>query len=644
MTSRGSGFSLLVLAALAASSMAQDGVSSASASRARYLGNLGMIPSSKEIAVEEFVNYHRHEIGRPKAGEAVHLDVRWGTDTIGHGGKAILQVGLSTALVNDKAHLRPLNLSLVIDKSGSMAAGDKMSRVKASLLTLVSKLRESDVLSIVVFDSDASVLLPPQALEDKRRAMDLIRSIEPGSSTNIHGGLMLGYKQAAKQQRKGWTSRVVLLTDGIANVGVTEPAAIAKDSLKFNDEGIDLSTIGVGADLNKDLLRELAKSGRGLYHFVADAEDIEKVFIDELQSLISPIARDPNLTIEWDRELGLEKLYGYEPKLGDHKATLKLDNMNSGMTQVVLLKLAPLSSDSTRERFPVKVRLSYHDLERKKQVEKFEQVYLTVREHGSDRIEDSSVAKNYTIADLATALWGMAKACEGQRIHEAERVLSASIGRTRKQYPNLEDEDIKRTLTIAKKYQEALRKEVEARGIEDEPIESKGPNLILNGDFSLGNVGFESDLPYIAPSPNCLWGGYYTVASSFNSPHQLHTNVPRDAYAAPKGGQVLYMNSGGTHRFTVWSAEVKCKPRTKYRIRFREIGLSGGPEWTNSYEIRVGGSRSEAQLGGVFTFAQIEYVWDSGSSSSAKVSIVRLPHPRMGGVVGIANVEMVEVK
>src|SRR5215475_2851688 len=283
-----SGLLLLLLALANAALAQQDGRSTASAARTRYLSEVGLVPSSREVVVEDFINYHRHEIGRPKAGEAVAVDVRWGNDrAFGAGYEAVLQVGFSTALANDRQELRPINLVLVIDRSGSMADSDKMSRVKSSLMALVSRLRDVDTLSIVVFDSEAQVLLPACRVIDRRSIKQSIQSIVPGGSTNLHDGLMLGYQEARKNYRKDATNRVILLTDGIANRGETDPWKIAQDSLRFNDEGIDLATIGVGLDLNKDLLRQLAQSGRGLFHFVADSEDIEKVFIDELQSLIS---------------------------------------------------------------------------------------------------------------------------------------------------------------------------------------------------------------------------------------------------------------------------------------------------------------------------------------------------------------------
>lgn len=452
--------SLLCYALLGSAAFGQDATSTAAAARTRYLAEAGVLPSSREVAVEEFVNYHRHQIGRPKAGESVALDMRWGNDQLsGNNREAVLQIGFSTALANDRRQLRPLNMALVIDKSGSMADLDKLTRVKAALLTLVDQLRETDVLSIVIFDSQAEVLMPARAIFDKESVKRLIRGIEPGSSTNIHAGLMLGYQEALKNYRREATNRVILLTDGIANQGVTDPARIAQDSLSFNDRGIDLSTIGVGLDLNKDLLRTLAKSGRGLFHFVADTEDISKVFIKEVQSLISPVANEPNLEIEYDANLELAQLYGYEPQTSRNRIRLKLDNMNSGMTQVVLLRFRLARQPPYHWRMPVNVRFTYYDLEQNRQVVKTETAFLTRREGAaSDMLRDEEVGKNYTIALLAQAIHDMAEASEAHRYREAERVLADAIGKSYQRYPNMEDEDVARTLSIAEKYREVLRK------------------------------------------------------------------------------------------------------------------------------------------------------------------------------------------
>src|SRR5581483_11828205 len=369
-------------------SIAQEGASSAAASRIRYMADLGVMPASREVSVEDFVNYHRHQIGRPRVGEAVAMDVRWGNDQVsGADDEAILQIGFSTPLVNDRHQLPPLNLGLVIDRSGSMADDDKMTRVKASLLALVSQMRDSDVISITVFDSRAQVLLPASRLTDRDYVNRLIRSIQPGGATNLYAGLMLGYNEVEKNYRKGITNRVILLTDGIANQGVTDPTEIAHDSLQFNNAGIDLSTIGVGLDLNRDLLSLLAKSGRGLFHFVAQSEDIQKVFVNEFQSLTSPVAEEPNVEIDFGKGLELEQVYGYSPHFRESGITIKLDNMNNGLTQVILLRFRVERQRRESSSLPVRVQFSYRDVDRNAQVVRGEEALLTINRQAGDMMD-----------------------------------------------------------------------------------------------------------------------------------------------------------------------------------------------------------------------------------------------------------------
>jgi len=627
---------------LASVAIAQDGVSTAGAARARYLGNLGLIPAAREVAVEDFVNYHRHEIGRPKAGEAVALDLRWGSNKVSSSKEAVLQVGLSTALAHDRKQLRPLNLSLVIDKSGSMGEANKLVRVKSALLTLMNQLRPTDTLSIIAFDSEAEVVLSASRVGDREAAKSIIQRIEPGSTTNINAGLMLGYQEALKNFSKEATNRVILLTDGIANRGVTNPDEIAKASLGYNDRGVDLSTIGVGLDLNKDLLSTLAKSGRGLFHFVADSEDIDKVFAKEAQSLLSPVASEPNLEIEYGPGLELEKVYGYEPKIGGNSVKIKLDTMNSGMTEVVLLRFK--TRGEKLSALPVKVRLSYYDLDGNKTVETTQKVTVNAG-GGSDMLQDSSVAKNYSIAVLAQSIRDMATACEAKKYREAEAILNTAIEKTSKRYPNLDDEDIKRTLAIAQKYQEALQKENLTNG-ERDGVQTNEDNLIQNGDFSLGNWGFTSPgLAYTDPTENSLWPAGYTVAPRFNSPH-LHRLVSAEEFTAvkrPKGNeQVLFANAGGTEAMVIWTAQVTCKPNTTYRISFQSISLTPGREWIPTFEIRINGERSEPQIAGAGVYGEVSMKWDSKKAKTATISIVRMPIPHGGGLIGISNIEMIK--
>jgi Mg-chelatase subunit ChlD len=456
--------------------LAQQSGSAASVSRARAIVNAGPnapVPTTstyyptynpprpvfkipEEIAVEEFVNYHKHRLPLPKSGQAVAMDTRWGNAEVSRSQReAVLQIGFTTAEVNERTDLRPLNLVLVIDKSGSMADDDKMSRVKESLRTMLGKLRPDDIVSIVAFDNSAQVLYPARPIGDGNGVRYAIDCLQPDGSTNLRHGLITGYHEAEKFFRAGATNRVILLTDGIANTGITNPVQIAAESLEYNKRGIDLSTIGVGLDLNNDLLRTLARSGRGLYHFISDYKDINKVFVNEVQSLISSVAKNVQVRIEYGSGLQLEKIYGYQPVSGNRSVSLTLDDMNNGLTQVVVAKFR---TESGRSTLPVKVRLSYYDVKRRCTVEEVQDVRLVPAESEScELLADVEVKKNYTIAELADSLFQMAGLARGGNYPQALNTLDASVAIAYRRYPNMEDEDIRFILEIVEGYQRDLR-------------------------------------------------------------------------------------------------------------------------------------------------------------------------------------------
>ncbi len=445
---------------------AQESTSSASVARSRAMANSGNPGSYRrtntfvapdEVAVEEFVNYHRHRLPHPKVGQSVAVDARWGNNRLSKDDEAVLQIGFTTAFENDRTDLRPLNLSLVIDKSGSMLESDKMSRVKESLRTMIEQLRPDDFVSIVVFDSTASVLCSSARVGNGRALVNAINSISSGGSTNLHDGLILGYKESLKNFEKDSTNRVILLTDGIANVGTTDPQKIAVESSEYNGQGIDLSTIGVGIQLDRELLRTLSKQGRGLFHFVADAHDIEKVFVKEVQSLISPVARNVTLEVEFDSTLKIEKVFGYEPRIEPTKISIPIDDMNSGLTQVVMLRFRR-NGFSVLRNTPVKVKLTYNDIAAGKRIEDVQAVSLGSAKGKSDELlVDSEVKKNYTIAELAQSLYDMAEVAKENDYKTAEKLLDQSIATAYRRYPNMEDTDIKFVLDIVEDYRRNLR-------------------------------------------------------------------------------------------------------------------------------------------------------------------------------------------
>ena len=241
------------------------------------------------------MNYHRHELPLPNGEQRVHLDAQ---QLKLESGKSVIQFGLTTPRAISPELIAPLNLVLVIDQSGSMS-GQRIEHVKRALHSLVQRLRDHDKVSIVGFSNGANVHLEAGQKTNAKVIYAAIDKIQANGSTNLHAGLMLGYRQAEANFDPERTNRVILLTDGRTNTGQVHLDTIASQSKEYNQKGIDLSTIGLGNDLNHDLLRRLAKAGRGLIHFVGDEADIEKTFVAEFDSLLAPAARQVKLSIDF---------------------------------------------------------------------------------------------------------------------------------------------------------------------------------------------------------------------------------------------------------------------------------------------------------------------------------------------------------
>jgi Ca-activated chloride channel family protein len=298
----------------------------------------GILPAD-ELRVEEYLNYYDQTFPAPPEGMPIGLNALLGSTSLpSAGGEAWLQIGLQAADLKPSEKL-PTNLVLVLDKSGSMSEKDKMTYLKQSLEVLVSELDPQDTIAIVVYDTEASVLLPAQPVGDRAAVRQAIASLQPGSRTNLHGGLMLGYQEAMKNYSAEVNNRVILFTDGIANVGETDPATIARDSKAYNLEGIYLSTIGLGLEMNDKLLSTLAEQGKGNYHFISGAEEMERVFKEELAGLMQTVATKVWMTMELGDLVQVNRIYGYEYKLEGRTLTVQFDDAGAGGNQILMVRL-----------------------------------------------------------------------------------------------------------------------------------------------------------------------------------------------------------------------------------------------------------------------------------------------------------------
>lgn len=194
-----------------------------------------------------------------------------------------------------------LNLSVVIDKSGSMS-GDKLNKTKEAVIHLVKLLHPDDIISIVAYDDKVETLIEPTSVNDKDRIIRKIKTIQDNGSTNLSGGMERGYelikKNSNKKNNKTYINRVILLSDGMANQGITDTQTLKRMVAEFvTVDNISITTMGLGADYNEDLMTGLAVNGTGNYYFIKEASDIEQIFKNELDGILQVASKKTEFVI-----------------------------------------------------------------------------------------------------------------------------------------------------------------------------------------------------------------------------------------------------------------------------------------------------------------------------------------------------------
>ena len=272
----------------------------------------GSLPPAEAVRVEEFVNYF-------KQGYPTPPDIAFGIYADGapspfyQDGTHFLRFGIQGYQVAEWQR-KPTSLTFVIDTSGSMGMENRLELVKRSLEMLVERLRADDLVSIVTYGSTAQVVLYPTRGSDAGEILSAIYSLNPGGSTNAHAGLKLGYEMAMQAFRSDSANRVILCSDGVANVGATDPQVILDEVHGYVDEGVYLTTIGVGmGNFNDVFLEQLADNGNGNYAYIDDLDEARKLFIDNLVSNLEVIAVDAKVQVDFNPDVvAYYRLLGYE--------------------------------------------------------------------------------------------------------------------------------------------------------------------------------------------------------------------------------------------------------------------------------------------------------------------------------------------
>jgi len=238
--------------------------------------------------------------------------------------EVIVQVEVE-ARKSDDARRAPMNLAIVLDRSGSME-GAKLEKARQAAAMAVDKLGDDDIFSLVTYDDQTDLLIPPDRVGGRDHREELkarIHRIQAGGSTALHAGVTLGAKQVRRFFEKERVNRVILLSDGIANVGPSSTSALSSLGHELRGDGIAVSTIGLGDDYNEDLMTALAEASNANYYYVKDAEKLPGIFSAELGAARSLLARSVVIRIETPEGVRLKEIIG-RPEIECHDRAVEI--------------------------------------------------------------------------------------------------------------------------------------------------------------------------------------------------------------------------------------------------------------------------------------------------------------------------------
>jgi Ca-activated chloride channel homolog len=260
---------------------------------------------------------------------------------------AFLKVGLNGFKMPVTSRRVPVNVALVLDKSGSMN-GRKMAEAKQAAIQAIRRLNADDIVSVVVYDSTVEVLVPATKLTDKDAVCRKISQVQPGGRTALFAGVSKAAAELRKFLDREHVNRIVLLSDGMANIGPSAPSELGSLGASLKKENISVTAMGLGLDYNEDLMVNLASNSGGNHVFIEDETQIAELFNKEFNTVLSVVAQEVSITIEVAKGIRPVRVFGNQAEINGQKVVATLTQLYSEQEKFLVLEVdVPASAEGT---------------------------------------------------------------------------------------------------------------------------------------------------------------------------------------------------------------------------------------------------------------------------------------------------------
>lgn len=330
--------------------------------------------------------------------------------------RMVLKVDLQ-GLAQGAPSRQPLNLALVIDRSGSMNEDQKFARAMEAARLVVENLSDRDIISLIVFNDRALVLSPAGRAVNKDFLYYRLGQFGPEGATILSAGMLEAFAQIDSKKADEQLKRIIVLTDGLANRGVTDSGKLQRMVETAHEKGIGVSTFGCGVKFDENLLTALAKAGGGRYTYVRDSEQIPAAISAEVDGLLDVVAQNVKLDIKATDASKITRVYGRlidQPILAQ---AFTLGDIRAGENSVFLLELAA----GSRSALSAEVKLTIDN----PQTGSRERQVLSLQAEYSDDSEQVRNSQNKSVVMYARVLDAMEKAEEAIQGLDAERFREA---------------------------------------------------------------------------------------------------------------------------------------------------------------------------------------------------------------------------
>ncbi len=333
-------------------------------------------------------------VSQAQAANRVRLKVATSSPMMiaGRSQRAFLKVGLTGFPLERVDRRSPVNVAIVLDRSGSMS-GEKMWKAKEAAKMAIGRLGPDDIVSVVAYNHSVDVLVPATKVSDRGWIYERIDRLRADGNTALFAGVSKGAAEVRKFQSPDRIGRVILVSDGLANVGPSSPGELADLGFSLVKEGVSVSTIGLGTGYNEDLMASLARASDGNHAFAENADDLSRIFNYEFGDLLSVVAR--NVTIELRCGPGVRpiRVLGRDADIYGNKIVTRMNQLYADQEKYLLIEVEiPASADgASREIAAVSVAYSNAVTQRRDTLGGRAEVHFTSSQALVDRNADQSV-------------------------------------------------------------------------------------------------------------------------------------------------------------------------------------------------------------------------------------------------------------